>query len=214
MKYPNASIGIKRIFVSEMIALAASIITAVCSVIFMACYKDPELFDAVGIASIGLFAALGVFIFSYILQIIGIVRASKDEPAFRVSLIAIIAALVITVLECIFFEGNHIIAFILDIATDVAEFFLVHYIIHGIMHISDHLGRDDISKKGKRIFRVIYIAIGFEIVVRVFELIFGKELGEQLSMPFGLVADILSVVEYILFLSYIGKANKLLKAIN
>ena len=145
------------------------------------------------------------------MQITGIVRATKDEPAVRLSLIAIIAALVITVLECFFFAGNPLITFILELAGDVAEFFLVHYIIHGIMHISDHLGRDDIAKKGKRIFRVIYIAIGFEVIVRIFEVIFGKKVGEELAMPFGLAADILSVVEYILFLSYIGKANKLLK---
>ena len=211
MKYPNASIGIRRIYVSEIIALIASIITAVSSVIFMACYEDPALIAAAGVFNIAVLVSLSIFIFSYILQITGIVRATKDEPAFRVSLIAIIAALVITVLECFFFAGNPLVTFILELAGDVAEFFLVHYIIHGIMHISGHLGRDDIAKKGKRIFRVIYIAIGFEIIVRIFEVIFGKQVGEELAMPFGLAADILSVVEYILFLSYIGKANKLLK---
>ena len=211
MKYPNAYSGMKKIYISEIIALIASIIMVICSVFLMACYNDPDLIVETWIFSAAVLVVLGVFVFSYILQIIGIVRATKDEPAFRVSLIAIIAALVITVLECIFFEGNDVITFVLEIASDVAQFFLVHYIIHGIMHISEHLGRDDISKKGKRIFTVIYIAIGFEIIVRIFEMIFGKELGEQLSMPFGIVANILKVVEYILFLSYIVKAKKLLK---
>lgn len=211
MKYPNAYSGMTKIYISEIIALIASIIMVICSVFLMACYNDPDLIVETWIFSAAVLVVLGVFVFSYILQIVGIVRATKDEPAFRVSLIAIIAALVITVLECIFFEGNDVITFILEIASDVAQFFLVHYIIHGIMHISEHLGRDDISKKGKRIFTVIYIAIGFEIIVRIFEMIFGKELGEQLSMPFGIVANILKVVEYILFLSYIVKAKKLLK---
>ena len=211
MKYPNAYSGMTKIYISEIIALIASIIMVICSVFLMACYNDPDLIVETWIFSAAVLVVLEVFVFSYILQIIGIVRATKDEPAFRVSLIAIIAALVITVLECIFFEGNDVITFVLEIASDVAQFFLVHYIIHGIMHISEHLGRDDISKKGKRIFTVIYIAIGFEIIVRIFEMIFGKELGEQLSMPFGIVANILKVVEYILFLSYIVKAKKLLK---
>ena len=211
MKYPNAYSGMTKIYISEIIALIASIIMVICSVFLMACYNDPDLIVETWIFSAAVLVVLGVFVFSYILQIVGIVRATKDEPAFRVSLIAIIAALVITVLECIFFEGNDVITFILEIASDVAQFFLVHYIIHGIMHISEHLGRDDISKKGKRIFTVIYIAIGFELIVRIFEMIFGKELGEQLSMPFGIVANILKVVEYILFLSYIVKAKKLLK---
>ena len=211
MKYPNAANGINIIFMSEVIALAASVIVLVCSVIGVLCFENSELVFLMGIMALVVLFALLIFVLSYILQIVGIVRASKDEPAFRVSLIAIIAALVITVLESIFYQSNHFVTFIIEIAGDVARFFLVHYIIHGIMHISEHLGRHDITKKGTRIFRVIYIAIGFEIIVRIFELIFGKEVGEQLSMPFGIVADILSVVEYILFLTYIGKAVKMLK---
>ena len=211
MKYPNAANGINKIFMSEVIALAASVIVLVCSVIGVLCFENSELVFLMGIMALVVLFALLIFVLSYILQIVGIVRASKDEPAFRVSLIAIIAALVITVLESIFYQSNHFVTFIIEIAGDVARFFLVHYIIHGIMHISEHLGRHDITKKGTRIFRVIYIAIGFEIIVRIFELIFGKEVGEQLSLPFGIVADILSVVEYILFLTYIGKAVKMLK---
>ena len=211
MKYPNAANGINIIFMSEVIALAASVIVLVCSVIGVLCFENSELVFLMGIMALVVLFALLIFVLSYILQIVGIVRASKDEPAFRVSLIAIIAALVITVLESIFYQSNHFVTFIIEIAGDVARFFLVHYIIHGIMHISEHLGRHDITKKGTRIFRVIYIAIGFEIIVRIFELIFGKEVGEQLSMPFGIVADILSVVDYILFLTYIGKAVKMLK---
>ena len=152
MKYPNAYSGMTKIYISEIIALIASIIMVICSVFLMACYNDPDLIVETWIFSAAVLVVLGVFVFSYILQIIGIVRATKDEPAFRVSLIAIIAALVITVLECIFFEGNDVITFILEIASDVAQFFLVHYIIHGIMHISEHLGRDDISKKRKTYF--------------------------------------------------------------
>ena len=137
-------------------------------------------------------------------------RASKDEPAFKVSVIAIIAAMILTVLEGVFY-GNHFASFFVEIAGDVAQFFLVHYIIHGIMHIADHLERPDMIKKGKFIFRVIYIAIAFEIIVRIFEIIFGKEVGAQLSMPFGIVAEILKVAEYVMSLTYVGKANKMMK---
>ena len=37
----------------------------------------------------------------------------------------------------------------ISIAGDVAYFFPVHYIIHGIMHLSQHLGRPESAKKGK-----------------------------------------------------------------
>ncbi len=211
MKYPNAANGINKIFMSEVIALAASIVVLVCSVIGVLCFEDPDLEILVGVLVIIVLFALGFFVLAYILQIVGIMRASKDEPAFKVSVISIIAAMILTVLEGVFY-GNHFASFFVEIAGDVAQFFLVHYIIHGIMHIADHLERPDMIKKGKIIFRVIYIAIAFEIIVRIFEIIFGKEVGEQLSMPFGIVAEILKVAEYVMFLTYVGKANKMMKS--
>lgn len=211
MKYPNASNGVNKIYMSEIIALTASIILAICSVVFMVCYEEPGLEALAAIIGVLVFVGLGIFVVSYILQIVGINRAAKDEPAFKVSLFAIIGALVITILEAIFYEQNETVTFLLEIGGDVAKFFLVHYIIHGIMHITEHLGRPDMTKKGNKIFRVIYIAIGFEVIVRVFEIIFGKKLGEELSMPFGIAANILNVLEYILFLNYVRKGNKIIK---
>lgn len=210
MKYPNASDGVNKIYMSEILALAASVIVVICSVIAMLGFDDPDLENLVIIMGVIIICALGLFVAGYILQIVGIVRASKDEPAFKVSVIAIVAALITTILEAVFY-GNHVGSFIVEIAGDVSKFFLVHYIIHGIMHIAEHLERPDMIKKGNFIFRIIYIAIGFEVIVRIFELIFGKEVGEQLSMPFGVAANILQVAEYFMFLIYVGRANKMLK---
>lgn len=210
MKYPNASDGVNKIYMSEILALTASVIVVICSVIGMLCFDDPDLENLVIIMGVIIICALGLFVAGYILQIVGIVRASKDEPAFKVSVIAIVAALITTILEAVFY-GNHFASFIVEIAGDVSKFFLVHYIIHGIMHIAEHLERQDMIKKGNFIFRIIYIAIGFEIIVRIFELIFGKEVGEQLSMPFGVAANVFQAAEYFMFLIYVGRANKMLK---
>lgn len=210
MKYPNASDGVNKIYISEILALTASVIVVICSVIAMLCFDDPDLENLVIIMGVIIISAVGLYVAGYILQIVGIVRASKDEPAFKVSVIAIVAALITTILEAVFC-GNHVGSFIVEIAGDVAKFFLVHYIIHGIMHISEHLERPDMIKKGKFIFRIIYTAIGFEVIVRIFELIFGKEVGEQLSMPFGVVANILQAAEYFMFLIYVGRAKKIMK---
>ena len=184
MKYPNAADGVKKIFVSEVIGLAASVLAVISSVTGLLFYDDLRFAGLAAAAVIALLVAGGVYAAAYILEIVGILRAGRDESAFKVSLFSIIALLVLT-LAGEFFYGNHVVSFIIEIAEDVAQFFLVHYIIHGIMHISERLGKPEMTKKGNNIFRVIYIAIGFEIIVRVFELIFGKELGESLSMAKG-----------------------------
>ena len=110
-----------------------------------------------------------------------------------------------------FFFENETVYLIFSIAGDVAYFFFVHYIIHGIMHLSEHLGRPELAKKGKNIFTVIYIGIIFEVIVRIIEIIYGQKQGEEIAMPFDVIANILKTVEYVMFLIYIIKGNKLLK---
>ena len=209
MKYPNAANGVRKIFISEIIALSASVITVIVAVFAEAYIEDSRMSIEFGVISIIMLLIIAIYIAAYILQIVGIVRAGRDEPAFKVSLYSIIAELIITVLSGFFYQ-NEAANMILGIAGDVAQFFLVHYIIHGIMHIADHMGKPEMTQKGKRIFIVIYTAIAFEIVVRIFEIIYGHERGESLSLPFGIVANVLKTVENILFLIYIGKGNKIL----
>lgn len=211
MKYPNAAKGLHRILIAEFVSLAASIIAVIISVFALPSVEAPEQHYAFGAISVIMLVTIVLYIAAYVLEIFGIVHASKDEPAFKVSLYAIIAGLILTVLSGIFYE-NETIAFIISIGLDVAQFFLVHYIIHGIMHLSEHLGRHEVSKKGTHIFRVIYIGIIFEVIVRIIELIYGREHGEALAQPFEVVANILKTAEYILFLIYIIKGHKLLKA--
>lgn len=210
MKYPNAAKGLQMIVIAEFIALAASVIAVIISVFALPSVEAPEQFYVFGAISVIMLATVVLYIAAYVLELFGIVRASKDEPAFKVSLYAIIAGMILTVLSGIFYE-NETINFILSIGLDVAQFFLVHYIIHGIMHLSEHLGRHEVSKKGTHIFRVIYIGIIFEVIVRIIELIYGREHGEALAQPFEVVANILKTAEYILFLIYIIKGHKLLK---
>lgn len=212
MKYPNASKGLQKIMTSEIIALAAAIIALIMSVFSLPSVDVEELtnYSFKTIDIIMMVAVIVLYITAYITAILGIKIASKDEPAFKVSLYAIIASIILIILSGIFY-GNETAEFAISVAGDVAEFFLVHYIIHGIMHLSEHIGRPEISQKGKIIFRVIYIGIIFEVIVRVIELIYGKKHGEELAMPFEVVANLLKSAEYILFLIYIVKGNKMLK---
>ena len=208
MKYPNASKGMRIIMIAEFITLAASIIAVIASVLALPESDAPEseLYISGGV----ILVIIAIYVAAYVMGIFGINCASKDEPAFKVSLYAIIALIICAVLSAFFFE-NETVYFILSIAADVAYFFLVHYIIHGIMHLSRHLGRPDLAKKGNWIFTVVYIGIGFEVIVRIIEIIYGQKQGEEIALPFDVIANILKTVEYVMFLIYIIRGNKLLK---
>ena len=208
MKYPNASKGLQTIVIAEFIALAASFIAVIVSVLALPGVDAPE--SELYASGVVMLVIIVMYVAAYITEIFGITGASKDEPAFKVSLYAIIALIIFAVLSAFFFE-NETLYLILSIAGDVAYFFMVHYIIHGIMHLSKHLGRPELSQKGKKIFTVIYIGIVFEVIVRIIEIIYGQKQGEEIALPFDLVANILKTVEYFMFLIYIIKGNKMLK---
>ena len=133
MKYPNASKGLKTIVIAEFIALAASIFAVIVSIFALPGVdaSESELFTS-GVVVI---VTIVIYVAAYVLEIFGITAASKDEPAFKVSLFAIIAQIIFFVLSAFFYE-NETAYLIFSIAVDVAYFFLVHYIIHGIMHLS------------------------------------------------------------------------------
>ena len=208
MKYPNASKGLRTIVIAEFIALAASIIAVIVSVFALPEVNVPE--PALYVYGVGVLVIIAVYVAAYVMGIFGIIGASKDEPAFKVSLYAIITMIIFAVLSAFFYE-NETVYLILSIAGDVAYFFFVHYIIHGIMHLSEHLGKPKLAKKGKHIFTVIYIGIIFEVIVRIIEIVYGQKQAEEIAMPFDLVANILKTVEYVMFLIYIIKGNKMLK---
>lgn len=208
MNYSNASKGLRTIVIAEFIALAASIVAVIVSVLALPEVDVPE--SELYASGIILLAALLMYVAAYVMGIFGIIGASKDEPAFKVSLYAIISMIIFAVLSAFFFE-NEPVYLILSIAGDVAYFFFVHYIIHGIMHLSQHLGKPELAKKGKKIFTVIYIGIFFEVIVRIIEIVYGQKQAEEIALPFDLVANILKTVEYVMFLIYIIKGNKMLK---
>ena len=208
MKYPNASKGLQTIVIAEFIALATLIYAVIVSILALPGVDAPE--SEPYASGVVILVMIAMFVAACVLEIIGITGAGKDEPAFKVSLYAIIALIFLTVLSAFFYE-NETAYLIFSIAGDVAYFFMVHYIIHGIMHLSEHLGRPDLSKNGKKIFTVIYIGIIFEVIVRIIEINYGQKQSEEIALPFDVVANILKTIEYFMFLIYIIKGNKLLK---
>ena len=211
MKYPNASKGLQTFMIAEFITLAASIIAVIASILALPGVEAPQ--SELSVSVVVMLVVVIMYVAAYVMGIIGITGACKDEPAFKVSLFAIIALLIFSVLSTFFYK-NETVYFIFSIAADVAYFFLVHYIIHGIMHLSEHLGRPDLSKSGKKIFTVVYIGIIFEVIVRIIEIVYGQKQGEEIALPFDVVANILKTIEYFMFLIYIIKGNKLLKKSN
>ena len=83
MKYTNASKGLKLIVTAEFLALAASILTVILSVLAFSGddAAKPGNF-ALGAAGSVMLVITVMYVAAYVAEIFGIIAASRDEPAF------------------------------------------------------------------------------------------------------------------------------------
>lgn len=106
MKFPNAARGLHCLVAAQTVALVASLIAVILSVIALPGLKIEEIANY-SFSTIDIFfmvIVLVLYIAAYVLEVIGIILASKDEPAFKISLYAIIAGIILTVLAAFFYQ--------------------------------------------------------------------------------------------------------------
>ena len=213
MKFPNAFAGVKKIFTSEILSLIAAVAAFIAAILGFATIGAVAAESAVGAGAslIGL-AIFGVasgilYIIAFILQIVGVSNAAKDEPAFKTALIFIIVGIVCSLVSS-FTQSNGsatTISSIFSTLQQVASLGVTVFIIQGIINLADKLNNGEVSAKGATIFKII-ICIYCIIIVAYIVSIFSAAIAGILTI----IATVLSIVQYIVFLSFLAKAKKML----
>ena len=125
MRFPNASAGVKKLYTSEILSLIAlifALITAIAG-FFTIGVIDAGVDGAVnaGLGVTGVFTILTAILslIAFILSLVGLSRAGKDEPAFKYALYATFIGIVVSVVVGFVPEG-----FWKDLLTVVNEIML------------------------------------------------------------------------------------------
>ena len=213
MKFPNAQAGVKKIFTAEILALITSIcLTAALAFGYLA--TKTVTADGEVIAEGGLVAAAGgllifgiagavLAIISFIIKIIGVNSASKDESYFKTALYLIIAGLVVSAIGS--FLSDTSIKTVFSSIGDVINLAVTCFIIQGIRNLADKLNNGDMNAKGATIFKIIIVVNAIIIIASIIA-IFSKTIAGILTV----VSAVLNIVQYIIFLTYLSKAKKML----
>lgn len=215
MKYKNAYEGMKKIVAAEalqIISAGLAIIVALLGVTALtgaAAAADGSEAGAVGAVASGLgvvllslgIAVLGII--SVIFMIIGLKKASEDEPkyfknAFIMSVLLLIANLITGLAGVIPFLGT--IASVLKTFLNVATIAVYVFTVMGISTLAKNLGRDDVVSMGN-------VILVIEVVQIVLATIATFTNGILL-----IVATIISLIGYIIYLVYLTKGKKMLEA--
>ena len=215
MKFQNAANGVKKIFGAEILGLIGTIcmiVTALLGVIAYAAVKTESgeglLFSGIGAAVFGIGGVVLLFI-GYIIKIVGVNKASNDEPSFKTALFFIIFALICSV-GMSFFSGNEVIKTLLDSFNQVANLAVTVFIIAGIRNLALRVNRNDIDAKGSNLYKIIVVIYALIIISKIITAIFNNTTSSMIALIFVVIAGILQIVQYFLYIAFLCKGKNML----
>ena len=206
MRFPNAYAGVKKIFSSEILSLISSILLAVVAAV-AAAGETGDLSSGkdgtIAIIAVAGLIALVVGLIALIFQLIGLNRASIDEPAFKTAFFFAIAMLIVTIIGGYISTKNE--NSIVSDLPNLLNIFVFIFTVSGISNLARRMGREDMASFGIKILILQIILTVLSFVLQVFK---KGPIADVLSV----IALLLTVIVYVIYLIYLARAKKMLQA--
>ena len=208
MRFPNAHEGVKKIFTAEILMLIVTLGTLIVNGLAMSQNRPDGLIAA---AAIILVAAGVISIIAFIMNLLGIIQARKDESKFTYALYAVIGGIVASLVQSAF-PNNGIVVDAANTVSSICSALATYFVIDAILSLAEQLGNADMIAKGKRA-RIIVITLWLIVVIlQLVGTIFGAGNETLLLIESVLLvaAGVLSILLYFVYLSYLSKARTML----
>lgn len=215
MKFTNAFEGVKKIFAAEILALIASVCgTIALALPVVALVAAANQSGGGTAASLGGLVVVGIAtvvlsIIAFIFKLIGVNKASKDEPAFKIAFYMILAGIAVSVLTGIF-SSNSTVSSIMSALGEIVNLAVTVYIIQGIKNLAQRLGDDKMVKSGDTLFKYIIAIYILVIIAQIVIMILQNGAAVVVALVIIVISGILEIIQYILYIRYLAKAKKML----
>ena len=222
MRFPNAAKGVKNIFTAQILQLIGNICAVIGSIILISSGVTAVLTngsDAGLIAALSQAAGASIFIVAYsilgliafIMLIVGIVNAKKDEESFKSALICLIIGIVVPIIGVLFSRVSRVVSSLCMSVGNLMGLFVTIFIISGIIKLADQLNRGDVSTKGSNILKMIIVIAGISLILGIVSSFMMANAAIMVTaMILIVISLVLSVIQYIMFLTLLAQAKKML----
>lgn len=211
MKFPNAYNGVKKLFTAEILSLIGIIalaIAAFAGLFTMGAVEAEE--KMIGAASLGVAAVFAIAggvlaIIALIFEIVGLTAGSKDEAFFKTALSFAVTGVVVQALAS--FVSAEIVQRFANTFVPVARVLLTYYVISAISALAKKLHDDGMVQRAKGVITIVYVTFGVTILAQVLSqfVVTGKA-----ADVIELIGYALEIVQFIVYLSYLSSAKKML----
>ena len=214
MRFPNAYRGVKKIWLAEMLMLLAAIV-GIIMVIVMAANgtmvgEDIVINEGVKtpIAVLGIVTAV-IALVAFILNLIGLINPNNDDSAFRIALLVTILGIVASAISAIW-SNNETLNKWMDTATTICSMFASYYVLTGIANLAEKMSdaaTKAVALKSRTLVEGSFCATAlFKLIISIFKI----QNGSTISTILAVIALLLELVSYILYLRALAKGKKML----
>lgn len=210
MKFINANNGVKKLFTAEIFIVIASLFGLASSLLYLVAYdsissEEDYYHYLIGIIILGIIG-VALVVAGVIFQLFGLNQARKDEKAFKKALFFLFICIGSTVV--ILFTGRGMFNNIFSGINETATLLVDIYIIMGVFSLANQMDRNDVQSRGKVTLIGLVAVFVLSVIVRFFGIFVDD--GDVLYSIIGVVCSALEVLVYLIFLTYLSMAKKML----
>lgn len=215
MRFPNAAKGVKKLFTAELLTLIASVATIIGVILLLvtkaaAKAKSESGAAAAGIGTIVLMSAAAVLLLiAAVMSLVGIIQAARDEGAFKTALFAVCLSLIASLVAAIF-SSNGTVQTICQIVQNIMSIAITIFVITGVGNLADKLNNRIVSQRGRNILKIILSIYVLALIATIISLVFGGSFASVTASVLALVAAILNMIGYVLYLSLLSMGKNML----
>ncbi len=212
MQFPNALEGVKKIYKAEIFGLISAVVGVVAALLFLVGAGA----GSAGVAAIGgvLMIAVAVLaIIAFIINIVGLNKAKLDDQNFKTALYITIVGIVASILLGFAKEGSFLSS-IGDNVSDICKFLVTWFVCTGIVTLADKLGDAEMSERGLKARKYLMVSWILKIALTIIGDIFEASQSTGVAVVafiLVLIAAVIEVVVYILYLKLLSKATVMLQ---
>lgn len=226
MRFPNAAKGVKKIFTAEILNLLSTfflVVTVALIVIGVAgaagtagdagIENSQAAMEVLGgsILIAGIFALVWFVLafIAFIMNLVGIINASHDEQNFKSALIFLIVGIVTAILAGIFYNNGTVSSLLYSLHS-LLNLFVYIFVIAGVVKLADQMNRGDVSARGTNVLKLIIVINVLALIASLISTFMGGPVASVTAGVLLLVGIVLGIVQYIMYLTFLAKAKKML----
>lgn len=176
MRVPNALSGLKTLRAAALLAVCAVALTVVLTFIGLAVQTDSLL------PALLAFLLLGVSVAVFVIELVGVSRAARDQSTFADARTVIIIGIALSLLGGLLFRGEGIPGAIAELLVSACGLWVKVLVIKGILAFAELYRNEDLTSEGTRLIRVVVISEGFAMAVDLLKAVLPASTGVSAAL--------------------------------